>query len=91
MEAAIGEVAADILVRLPANFDVDAVATVYPTSYTNSMNTVCCYLVMIAVGTLSQSDDFNICSRRINCRLINACIMDMLCIILYDGEPFLQE
>ena len=43
MEAAIGEVAADILVRLPANFDVDAVAAAYPTSYTNSMNTVCCY------------------------------------------------
>ncbi|KAL3158235.1 hypothetical protein ABBQ38_010487 [Trebouxia sp. C0009 RCD-2024] len=40
MEAAIGEVAADILVRLPANFDVDAVAAAYPTSYSNSMNTV---------------------------------------------------
>ena len=40
MEATIGEVAADILVRLPANFDVDAVAAAYPTSYTNSMNTV---------------------------------------------------
>lgn len=40
MEATIGEVAADILVRLPANFDVDAVAAAYPTSYSNSMNTV---------------------------------------------------
>ena len=49
MEAAIGEVAADILVRLPANFDVDAVATAYPTSYTNSMNTVCCYLLMFTM------------------------------------------
>lgn len=49
MEAAIGEVAADILVRLPANFDVDAVATAYPTSYTNSMNTVCCYLAMFTM------------------------------------------
>lgn len=48
MEAAIGEVAADILVRLPANFDVDAVATAYPTSYTNSMNTVRCHLVIPA-------------------------------------------
>ena len=40
MEATIGEVAADILQRLPANFDVDAVAAAYPTSYSNSMNTV---------------------------------------------------
>ena len=40
MEATIGEVAADILSRLPANFDVDAVAAAYPTSYSNSMNTV---------------------------------------------------
>ena len=40
MEATIGEVAADILTRLPANFDVDAVAAAYPTSYSNSMNTV---------------------------------------------------
>lgn len=40
MEATIGEVAADILTRLPANFDVDAVAASYPTSYSNSMNTV---------------------------------------------------
>ena len=39
-EATIGEVAADILSRLPANFDVDAVAAAYPTSYSNSMNTV---------------------------------------------------
>ena len=42
MEATIGEVAADILSRLPPNFDVDAVATAYPTSYSNSMNTVWC-------------------------------------------------
>ena len=40
MEATIGEVATDILTRLPANFDVDAVAAAYPTSYSNSMNTV---------------------------------------------------
>ncbi len=40
MEATIGEVAADILTRLPPNFDVDAVAAAYPTSYSNSMNTV---------------------------------------------------
>lgn len=40
MEATIGEVATDILTRLPANFDVDAVAASYPTSYSNSMNTV---------------------------------------------------
>ena len=40
MEATIGDVAADILTRLPANFDVDAVAAAYPTSYSNSMNTV---------------------------------------------------
>ena len=40
MEATIGELAADILTRLPANFDVDAVAAAYPTSYSNSMNTV---------------------------------------------------
>ena len=52
MEAAIGEVAADILVRLPANFDVDAVATAYPTSYTNSMNTVCCFLAISDIDSL---------------------------------------
>lgn len=40
MEATIGEVAADILARLPANFDVDGIAAAYPTSYSNSMNTV---------------------------------------------------
>ncbi len=40
IEATIGEVAADILTRLPANFDVDAVAAAYPTSYSNSMNMV---------------------------------------------------
>ena len=40
MEATIGEVAADILARLPANFDVDGIAAAYPTNYSNSMNTV---------------------------------------------------
>lgn len=62
MEAAIGEVAADILVRLPANFDVDAVAAAYPTSYTNSMNTVCCSVYIIALSTTSRLQNlFLIC------------------------------
>jgi dynein heavy chain, axonemal len=40
MEAAIGKVAADILERLPPNFDVEAVELKYPQDYYNSMNTV---------------------------------------------------
>jgi hypothetical protein len=40
MEAEIGEVAADILQRLPPNFDVEGVELKYPQDYYNSMNTV---------------------------------------------------
>lgn len=54
MEATIGEVAADILTRLPANFDVDAVAAAYPTSYSNSMNTVSTACNRSPTGSLDQ-------------------------------------
>ena len=63
MEAAIGEVAADILVRLPANFDVDAVAVAYPTSYSNSMNTVCCSLLIIASSSPSSLPQTGFCTQ----------------------------
>ncbi|KAG2439747.1 hypothetical protein HYH02_010624 [Chlamydomonas schloesseri] len=39
-EAVIGALAADILGRLPEQFDVDAVIERYPTTYKESMNTV---------------------------------------------------
>lgn len=54
MEATIGEVAADILTRLPANFDVDAVAAAYPTSYSNSMNTVSTTCKYLLTGSFDQ-------------------------------------
>lgn len=45
-EEVIAEVAADILARLPANFDLEAAEAAYPQDYYNSMNTVlvqvCC-------------------------------------------------
>ncbi len=36
----MGDVAEDILERLPANFDLEAVERQYPQDYFNSMNTV---------------------------------------------------
>ncbi|KXZ54227.1 hypothetical protein GPECTOR_5g319 [Gonium pectorale] len=39
-ESVIGEMAADILGRLPPQFDVEAVSAAYPTTYKESMNTV---------------------------------------------------
>eukprot|EP00775_Hariotina_reticulata_P006671 gene6671-6895_t len=39
-EAVIADVAADILARLPPNFDLEAAEAAYPQDYFNSMNTV---------------------------------------------------
>lgn len=39
MEDVVGQVAEDILARLPHNFDIDAAARKYPQDYMNSMNT----------------------------------------------------
>lgn len=39
-ESILAEVAADILTRLPPDFDVEAVSVKYPASYQDSMNTV---------------------------------------------------
>ena len=39
-ESILAEVAADILARLPPDFDVEAVSVKYPASYQDSMNTV---------------------------------------------------
>lgn len=39
-EETIGEVATDILERLPPNFDLEATEMKYPQDYFNSMNTV---------------------------------------------------
>ena len=39
-EQVIGDLAADILSKLPAQFDVEAVSAAYPTTYKESMNTV---------------------------------------------------
>ncbi|KAG2424724.1 hypothetical protein HXX76_014300 [Chlamydomonas incerta] len=39
-EAVVGEVAAEVLERLPPNFDIEAVERAYPQDYYNSMNTV---------------------------------------------------
>ncbi|GFR45764.1 hypothetical protein Agub_g7181 [Astrephomene gubernaculifera] len=39
-EQAVGEVAAEVLGRLPPNFDIEAVERLYPQDYYNSMNTV---------------------------------------------------
>ena len=38
----IGEVAADILSRLPANYDLEAISSKYPVTWSESMNTVLC-------------------------------------------------
>ncbi|KAG2490029.1 hypothetical protein HYH03_011494 [Edaphochlamys debaryana] len=39
-ESVIGEVAAEVLDRLPPNFDIEAVERLYPQDYYNSINTV---------------------------------------------------
>ncbi|KXZ48211.1 DHC-9 protein [Gonium pectorale] len=39
-ESAVGDVAAEVLERLPPNFDIEAVERLYPQDYYNSMNTV---------------------------------------------------
>ncbi|PNH00034.1 Dynein heavy chain 7, axonemal, partial [Tetrabaena socialis] len=39
-ESVVGEVAAEVLERLPPNFDIEAVERVYPQDYYNSINTV---------------------------------------------------
>ncbi|GLI65190.1 hypothetical protein VaNZ11_008652 [Volvox africanus] len=39
-ESSVGTVAAEVLSRLPANFDIEAVERLYPQDYYNSMNTV---------------------------------------------------
>lgn len=39
-ETVVGEVAAEVLERLPMNFDLEAVEGAYPQDYLNSMNTV---------------------------------------------------
>lgn len=79
MEAAIGEVAADILVRLPANFDVDAVAAAYPTSYSNSMNTVCCSLPINVLSSTSSLRQTGLCTQQQNLCLICCGLSLVLC------------
>lgn len=39
-EEIVGDVASDVLSRLPSNFDLEAVEGSYPQEYYNSMNTV---------------------------------------------------
>jgi hypothetical protein len=70
MEATIGEVAADILTRLPANFDVDAVAAAYPTSYSNSMNTVRPPSYSTQLRSLSCAADCNSLSSNLSITLM---------------------
>ncbi len=51
-EAVVGDVAAEVLARLPPLFDIEAVQAQFPQDYYNSMNTV-----LVQVGTRS-------CARR---------------------------
>lgn len=54
----IGSLAADILSRLPPQFDVDAVMERYPTKYSESMNTVLtqeCIRYNALLGVMARS------------------------------------